>query len=181
MRVLQRMVLATAVTVGVLAGTVSSPASAADTGGEELEFAAKLNQMRAEKGLAPLEFRGALFDLARSWSGRMLAAGGISHNPDLAAQGPAGWVRLGENVGVGYSVQALHDAFVASPLHYKNMVDPAFDAVGVGVVHAGDGGIYVTVNFETTAKAAPAPAPTVKKSTRVCTRNRRGRVVCRRR
>lgn len=182
MRFLRRFVPATLVAIALVASTAMEPAAAADSGVEELTFAAKLNDLRASKGLAPLAIKGELFDLARSWAGRMETVKSISHNPSLASQGPVGWRRLGENVGMGYDVQALHDAFVASPLHFRNMVDPAFDSVGVGVVHAPDGQIFVTVNFMT---SGAAPAKVTKASTaktrKVCTRTSRGKVVCRRR
>ncbi|HEX2701548.1 MAG TPA: CAP domain-containing protein [Acidimicrobiales bacterium] len=175
MRLFRRLLPATLVALTLVATVAIEPASATDTGVEELVFVAKLNELRVSRGLAPLATKGALFDMARAWAGNMEAAGGISHNPSLAAQGPAGWRRLGENVGMGYDVQGLHDAFVASPLHFQNMVDPAFDSVGVGVVHAADGKIFVTVNFMT----SPAPAPAAAKPRRVCTRTRRNRTVCR--
>lgn len=178
MRILRGLLCAALISVTVLASVAAEPAAAADTGAEELAFVAKLNELRTSQGLAPLATKGALFDLARTWAGRMEAANGISHNPSLAGQGPAGWKRLGENVGMGYDVQALHDAFVASPLHYRNMVDPAFDSVGVGVVHAPDGEIFVTVNFMTSGAAAVTGAAPAK-ARRVCARNSRGRLVCR--
>ena len=176
MRVLRGLLCAALIAVTLVASVAAEPAAAADSGVEELDFVARLNQLRASKGLPALATKGALFDLARIWASRMESARGISHNPSLAAQGPAGWKRLGENVGMGYDVQGLHEAFIASPLHYRNMVDPAFDSVGVGVVHAPDGQIFVTVNFMTTGavtKAAPA------KPRRICSRNSRGRTVCR--
>jgi uncharacterized protein YkwD len=178
MRVLRGLVCAALMAMTLVASLAAEPAAAADTGAEELAFVARLNQLRAAQGLAPLATKGALFDTARTWAGQMQAAAGISHNPSLSAQGPAGWIRLGENVGRGYDVQGLHDAFAASPLHYRNMVDSRFDSVGVGVVHAPDGELFVAVNFMTSgapvvAKAAPA------KARRVCTRNSRGRLVCR--
>lgn len=182
-----RFLCAALVAMTVAAAGSFQPASAdtSDTGSQELAFVAKLNELRASKGLAPLADKGELFDMARTWAGHMEEAKGISHNPQLAALGPAGWTRLGENVGMGYDVQSLHDAFVNSPLHYRNMVDPLFDSVGVGVVHAPDGEIFVTVNFETTgAQAAPAPAKLVStrsapRTRRVCSKNSRGRRVCR--
>ena len=175
MRLLKRLLPAALVALTLVASVTTEPASAADTGVEELDFVAKLNELRVSRGLAPLATKGVLFDLARTWAGRMESAAGISHNPSLAAQGPAGWRRLGENVGMGYDVQGLHDAFVASPLHYRNMIDPAFDSVGVGVVHAADGEIFVTVNFMTSG----VPAPVKTKPRRVCTKTSRGRTVCR--
>jgi len=188
MRIFRGLLCAALMALTVMATVAAEPASAADTGTEEMAFVAKLNELRTAQGLAPLATNGALFDMARSWTGQMEAAKGISHNPSLAALGPAGWRRLGENVGMGYDVQGLHDAFVASPLHYRNMVDPAFDSVGVGVAHAADGQIFVTVNFMTTgapeaAQATPSRARSAKaasaRARRVCTRSSRGRLVCR--
>ncbi len=175
MRLFRRLLPAVLVAVTLVASVHLEPAAAADTGVQEFEFLAKLNDLRMARSLPPLATKGALFDVARTWARRMEGVRNISHNPSLAAQGPPGWKRLGENVGMGYDVQGLHDAFVASPLHFKNMIDPAFDSVGVGVVHAPDGEIFVTVNFMTSGVTAAA------KSTprRVCTRNSRGRTVCR--
>jgi hypothetical protein len=170
---------------------LAGPASA-DTGADVMAFVHKLNELRASRGLPALEARGALFDLARAWAGRMAGAGDISHNPDLAAQAPSNWARLGENVGMGPNVQALHDAFVASPLHLDNMIDPDFDWVGVGVVSGPPGIIYVTVNFMKAQPAAPQVVPAAApvadpaavpaahaKKARVCRKTRRGKVTCR--
>lgn len=176
MRIFRRLLPAVLVAVTLVASTSMEPAAAAGSGSQELEFVAKLNELRVARGLAPLATKGVLFDLARGWSGRMEGVKAISHNPGLSAQGPAGWKRLGENVGMGYDVQGLHDAFMASPLHFKNMVDPAFDSVGVGVVHAPDGQIFVTANFMTSGAAEVKAKP---KPRRVCTKNSRGRTVCR--
>ena len=176
MKIVRRMLGAALVAVTAVSLVSMEPVSAS-TGTDELAFAAKLNELRVSQGLRPLETKGALFDVGRAWSTQMLAADAISHNPSLAAQAPGNWARLGENVGVGYDVQSLHNAFVNSPAHYKNMIDPAFDSVGVGVVHAADGKIFVTVAFMTTRTPVAAPA---KPNTRqVCTKNRRGKVTCR--
>src|SRR5207237_1010271 len=58
------------------------------------------------------------------------------------------------------TVQSIQDAFIASPHHYENLVDPVYNYVGIGVVDSG-GKIYVTVDFMQLngASAAPAPAP----------------------
>ena len=55
----------------------------------------------------------------------MVANGGISHNPNLANDVSANWTKLGENVGVGNDVDSLMNAFINSPAHYHNLVDPA--------------------------------------------------------
>ena len=71
-----------------------------------------------------------------TWNDHMIAAGGISHDPNLAAAVASvfpDWRKGGENVGMGGTVSSLFDAFVASPGHYKNLVDPDFSRVGVCV------------------------------------------------
>jgi uncharacterized protein YkwD len=113
----------------------------------EAEFVTRLNDLRAAQGLSRLEVDGPLTAVARSWAGSMAADDHISHRSDLADVSPhPDWVRIGENVGVGATVEQLHDAFVDSPAHYENMVDPGWQLVGVGVL-VDDGSIWVAVNF----------------------------------
>ena len=156
----RRIAAATLLALSALTMVVVKPA-AADTAGDEAAFLSSLNSVRTSKGLKALSTHGALTEVARAWARTMAAANSISHNGSLASQGPSEWERLGENVGMGMEVPAVHDAFVNSPAHYKNMVDPGFDTVGIGVVRNADGVLFVTVNFmqvQATA-AAPAPAP----------------------
>ena len=172
----------------VMALSVVPEPAFADPVSDETAFVQKLNDLRWSRGLRPLAANGGLTNMARGWSSHMAAVGRISHNPNMAAQAPGNWARLGENVGVGPSVDSLHHAFAASPGHFANMVNAHYDSVGVGVVHSG-GSIYVTFNFMATQAAAPAAAlPVVRSaapaapapSRTVCRRSRRGRVICRR-
>ena len=82
---------------------------------------------------------GELTGVARRWTDRMVANGGISHNPNLGSQVSGSWTKLGENVGVGYDVDGLMKAFINSPSHYRNLVDPDWTHVGVGVTFGSDG------------------------------------------
>ena len=51
-------------------------------------------------------------------------------------------------------------AFINSPAHYANLVDPAWTHVGVGVTFAADGRMYTTHNFMAlSGGAATSPAP----------------------
>ena len=150
--------------VGTLA-LGAAPASA-DDAGDEAGFLARLNDLRTSQGLPALASNSALTGVARVWAASMAAAGTISHNPSLASQGPSNWARLGENVGMGMDVPSVHNAFVNSPAHYRNMVDAGFDSVGIGVVRNGSGVLFVTVNFmqaKAVAAAAPAPAAVAPK------------------
>ena len=73
----------------------------------------------------------------------------------------ANWQKLGENVGVGMTTDKLHQAFIDSPSHYKNLVDPDLTHVGVGVVLGRDGAIFTAHQFMQLRSSAPtAPPPT---------------------
>jgi uncharacterized protein YkwD len=156
-------ILATAAMLFTAEGFMAASAKA-DSGGTEGAFVVAINNLRAGKGLPALAVDARLTAIARGWSSNMAGARVLSHNPDLAAQAPAGWRSLGENVGVGPSVDWLEAAFEASPHHYANLVDPSYTSIGVGVVEA-NGQIWVTEDFMGGASApavnpAPAPAPT---------------------
>ena len=165
MGLVRRVAAAVLLALTVLTMTAVRPA-AADTAGDEAAFVNSLNALRTSKGLKALTVHAGLTDVARAWAGNMAVAGTISHNGSLSSQGPSEWQRLGENVGMGMEVQGIHDAFVNSPGHYKNMIDGGFNSVGIGVVRNAENVIFVTVNFmqapvaAAAPAAAPAPAPT---------------------
>lgn len=143
----------------VAAGAPASFAAPAADPGLESQFVSRINSLRASKGLHQLSVDGQLQGVARRWTDRMVAAGQISHNPNLASEVTSNWSKLGENVGVGYDVNGLMQAFINSPAHYKNLVDPEWTHVAVGVTVASDGRIYTTHNFMAVAGQAPPPPP----------------------
>ena len=130
-----------------------------------------MNEVRAGQGLPALVRDAGLDAVARDWSGHMAATfartgvvirpgvkehtvppncdlDALCHRPNLAEAVGAvepDWRSAGENVGTGGEVVPLHNAFVASPGHYANIVG-TYNRVGVGVVVAG-GTIWVTFNF----------------------------------
>ena len=148
----------------VLSSLLFPAAAQADTTGDEAAFVSKINELRAGKGLAPLQVNANLVAKARAWSAVMADAGKIWHST-LSDGVTADWRKLGENVGMGGSVDGLHRAFVNSPYHYENLVDPSFGHVGIGIVMNGNT-IFVTEVFMQLmpTKAAPvaiAPATPV--------------------
>jgi hypothetical protein len=161
-------IVAMTLVVGValsLVGTTGSARPAAATVAappdDEAAFIGLLNQARQSSGLATLVTDPAAASVARAWAAQMGSENTLHHNPSLAAQVDAhvtsAWARIGENVGVGYSVQSLHDALWASPGHRANLLGD-YNRVGVGVVYAG-GRIWVTQVFvKGPAIAPPAPA-----------------------
>jgi uncharacterized protein YkwD len=54
---------------------------------------------------------------------------------------------VGENVTLARSVEQAHAAFVASSPHLRNILEPRFRRVGIGVAGAGDLGLFVTQDF----------------------------------
>ncbi len=144
----------------------SSPAGANSDPGAAADFVGRMNGLRASRGLAGLSTNGTLAAKAQRWAEYMASVGAISHS-NLSDGAPGEWTRLGENVGRGPSVDAIHNALVASPEHYENLTDPGFRYVGVGVVNA-NGTYYVSQVFmesasqpapNTSAPAAATPSP----------------------
>lgn len=138
---------------------------------DELSFLQKINQERVRAGLAALVSDSKLAPTSRSWSQSMASRNQLSHDPNLAAiarQVEPAWRSVGENVGVGYSVQSLHDAFMGSSGHRANVMKSTYNRVGIGVVQSG-GRIWVTVRFlqgpaisGTTGLGPPPPPPGVR-------------------
>ena len=145
------LIMVLAVTVMVVGMAI--PALA----GPEGTLVSKINSSRAANGLAPLETYWDLTDDARAHSSRMMDQGSIYHNPALSSVTGV-WEKLGENVGVGANVQVLVDAFVASPGHFANIIDPSFTEIGVGVVWL-DSALYTTHRFLKPPGSTPAPPP----------------------
>jgi len=150
------LLLVTAIGAVAVHGLLPAAASTID---EESCFVSAINSARGSAGVGSLSVNGALVTMARTWSATMAAAGHIYHNPSLTTLAPSNWLNLGENVGVGPTCEALVQAFMNSPEHRANILDPAFSTVGVGVVDTADGTIYVTEDFMGTGSTAPAPAP----------------------
>jgi uncharacterized protein YkwD len=136
-----------------LAGVAVAPASTADAGA----FVAEINALRASKGLSQLQVSGELTSISQGWTAQMVAAGQISHNPSLGTQVTSAWMKLGENVGVGVDVAGLMQAFIASPSHYQNLVDPVWTHLGVSVTVTADGRMWTTHTFMQLGAAAPPP------------------------
>lgn len=141
--------------------------SATADAGEENAFLSAINSSRSAAGLAPLAMSGSLQTYARSHSVDMANANKVYHSTgaQLAAAAGSGWTNLGENVGRGPSVSALHSAFMGSSGHKANILGD-YNYVGIGTTTK-DGYIYVTAVFMkkgATAAAAPTTTTTVAKS-----------------
>lgn len=113
-----------------------------------------VNEERQDRDRVTLRLHAKLSRIARKHSQRMANRGEIYHNPKLAKQVQGmRWRVVAENVGVGpdlgdpgASVKTVHDAFMDSAPHRKNILLRKVRKVGVGVVATG-GQVWVTIVF----------------------------------
>lgn len=125
--------------LAVAAGALS------DSSADEQRFVELINGERAQTGARPMVVLPELSEKARRHAGKMADAGRIFHSDDLG-EGVDGWYLMGENVGRGGNIETLHQAFMDSPGHRENILNPRYDAMGIGVVW--DGGVpYVVEVF----------------------------------
>lgn len=138
---------------------VHQPPPASASPADEAAFVDALNQVRADNGLPALTVNSQLADLSRGHAQVMADAGEIFHANPISEGYVGPWSKFGENVGVGADVAVLVDAFVASPGHFANIIDPAFSQIGVGVVWS-DGALYTTHRFLQLPGTPTPPATT---------------------
>lgn len=112
------------------------------------------NQSRAQAGAGPLKWDPALALAASQHCLRMAADNSISHQyvgePDVsarAAEAGAHFSLIEENVAVAPTPFEIHDAWMHSPGHRSNLLNPKVDHVGVAVV-AGRNGLYAVADYE---------------------------------
>ena len=115
---------------------------------EEQQFRELMNVSRAATGAGQLQLDPELSKAARLHTREMTSKDLLYHTPDgEMAHRVTHWSVLGENVGVGGTVDSLNDAFMNSPPHRGNILYSSFRYVGIGVREV-DGRMWVTVLFE---------------------------------
>jgi uncharacterized protein YkwD len=105
-----------------------------------------VNQSRNSVGLPGLPTNIDLVLKAQAWS-RQLANDQRLYHSNLTDGIGYNWARLGENVGYGYSIEQVHDAFMNSSGHRANILDSRFNRIGLGVTRSGDGRYWVVQEF----------------------------------
>jgi Cysteine-rich secretory protein family len=111
------------------------------------------NADRAQQGLSPLKWDPALAQAAADHAQLMAQQSALSHQypgeADLAARcGAAGahFRSIAENVALAASPEALEKEWMNSPPHRANILNPAMNTIGVGLVKKG-GNYYAVVDF----------------------------------
>jgi uncharacterized protein YkwD len=120
----------------------TDPANAAETNGRAL----------------PLRWNDRLAEVARAHSLDMLNRGYFSHidpqGGSVATRAQAAglqWQSVGENIAIYDTVARAEAAFMNEPRfaknHRSNILNPSYTEVGIGVVQARNGQVYVTQDF----------------------------------
>lgn len=123
---------------------VAAVVAAPDVEAAEQTILQRTNQLRAAEGTAALVRDAAIDAVAEAWAGHMATTGDFRHNPDFFRQIPPGWRTAGENIAMNSSdPAALITQWESSPGHRANLVNPAFDRIGIAVVE--HGGLYYGV------------------------------------
>ncbi len=99
-----------------------------------------VNQIRAQDGLPALVYHPQLEADAQAYADFLAANGAISHTADgrtldvrAEAAGYTTWTALGENLAGGYATtDDAVNAWMASPGHRANILNPLFKETGVG-------------------------------------------------
>ncbi|HEX2420762.1 MAG TPA: CAP domain-containing protein [Acidimicrobiia bacterium] len=86
-----------------------------------------------------------LNNYARWWAKYMAEHNSFAHSDIGTLLDP--WTIVGENIGAGGNVAGIFGALVNSPLHYNNMVEARFTAVGVGVFIDASGKLWTAHVF----------------------------------
>lgn len=112
-----------------------------------------INAARAAEGLGALARDPQLDKLARQHSEEMLKARLVGHDvgtgdPSVRLRAAGITARVaGENVATSATLENAHRALWASPSHRGNLLLNEFSRVGVAVVRAADGMVWVTEMF----------------------------------
>jgi uncharacterized protein YkwD len=112
------------------------------------------NQSRAQAGAPALKLDAGLTRAARAHAEAMLAARQLSHQFDGEPSLPQRLGRAtsttldqeGENVAFDIAAESGHQHLMLSPPHRANLLNPAYNVVGLGVVRGGDR-LYIVQDF----------------------------------
>lgn len=113
---------------------------------EQVSVLNDVNSTRASHGLPDLAPHPAAMLKAQAWAEHLAATNSLSHS-QLADSMSPGWKILGENVGYGGTLGAVHNAFLGSAPHRANIVDRRFNVMGTGVATSSSGLVYVVHVF----------------------------------
>src|ERR1700686_2809869 len=142
-RVLLRIIVLAVIAVLITSCSVYAQSEVASA--ERALFDA-LNRERSAQGLPALQWDAALASAARQHAARMAQRNVLSHQlpgepqvQDRATQAGARFTTIAENIAVAPNSANINSAWMQSPHHRENILDPELNGVGIGVVKGRDG------------------------------------------
>jgi len=93
----------------------------------------QVNSSRTSRGVRAMGSNQWLSDFAQNWAEFMAATCTLGHSRNYASANPYRWRSLAENVGRGPTLPAVHNAFMNSSGHRRNILNGNFNYVGTGV------------------------------------------------
>ena len=151
---MRRMLLAAALVAGAATACAQTTADSAAR-----QIFALTNQDRAAQGLPALQWSPALARGAEAHAQIMVQEPALSHQypgePPLVVRARQAGVRfqtVAENIASGWSADQINTAWMSSPSHRENILDPRLNALGVAVVRRG-GQLYAVEDFAETVQA----------------------------
>jgi hypothetical protein len=127
----------------IIAITILLPQSAVAQGnkhGPEQTLFQSANRERTAQGLPPLKWDDALAAAAQQHALRLARQNTLSHQfpgePDLSgrvAQAGAHFSSIAENIAEGPTAENIHEQWMKSPPHRRNLLDPQLDSIGISV------------------------------------------------
>lgn len=134
-----------------------TPTAQTNTSGptnQEQDMLKLVNQARSQNNVAPLQVDTELANVARLKSQDMIDNNYFSHNSPKYGSPFAmmkdfgiNYVQAGENIAGNQNVQNAHNALMNSPGHRKNILDPKFTHIGIGIKKGGPYGNMFTQMF----------------------------------
>ena len=126
------------------------------------ELFALANQSRAKDGAGSLKWDRTLAEAAMRHCEQMVREHALSHRfqgePDLTARAAATgshFSLIEENVALGQYAAQIHEGWLRSPGHRKNLLNPEVDRVGIAVIMtAGD--MYAVADYARGVQAMTA-------------------------
>ncbi|PKM90998.1 MAG: hypothetical protein CVU87_00340 [Firmicutes bacterium HGW-Firmicutes-12] len=131
-----------------------TPAPVSGLTADEQQMLSLINQERAQVGVAPLQADMRLVQSARVKSQDMIDNNYFSHTSPVYG-GFSALIRkyapdypyIGENIAGNRKVDAAHTAFMNSDGHRKNILNPKYTHVGIGIINGGPYGKMFTQHF----------------------------------
>ncbi|MBO8125722.1 MAG: serine protease [Firmicutes bacterium] len=131
-----------------------SPAPVSGLTAEEQQMLNLINEERQKAGLHTLQADLRLTELARKKSQDMAVNNYFSHisptygSPfDMLRSAGISYTTAGENIAGAPSVASAHRALMNSSGHRANILNPAYEKVGIGIYHDGPYGMMFTQLF----------------------------------